>query len=406
MGGARLVKLVLPLWAAACQYPALPRLVGADDAGGSPGGPPDAAPDAFLALDAPGPDAMVPSPTGFVPLHVKPASLRFLAPDVVMNGGSIDTDALTLNGNTSPYFIRQDSYAILFAGVFAVQSSTAIHGGSPLIIVASGQVNINAPLDASAHADVPGPGASTTGTGHVGVSAFDPGPAMIRLSSGGGGGSHGSPGGVGGSPSSTVVPGGSSGATYGASPQDPLVGGSPGGIGGFATSGSGGGGGGALQISSGVSINVFSTRISVGGGGGVGGHGGLNGGAGGGAGGEILLEAPTISFQNSGALSLNALGGGGGAGGSQGSSVPGGDGVDANDGGAGGPAGVPHSGAGGAGATMLSDTLVDAQSGSGDGADGGGGGGGAGRIFLRYRATSPAPSPNAGPPAILDPTLP
>jgi hypothetical protein len=398
MGGVRLVKLAwwLPLCAAACQYPALPRVAESSDAGGSS---PSGSPDAFVAIDAP-----VASPTGFVPLHVLPASLQLGAPDLVMNGGGIDTDALTIAGNPSPHFIRQGNYAILFTGVFAVQSSLAVQGASPLIIVASGHVNIIASINASADADVAGPGATTAGIGPVGVSFFD-GAAGVRKSAGGGGGSYGSLGGVGGSDSPSIAPGGSAGTMYGGSPQDPLVGGSRGGAGGFS-GGSGGGGGGAIQISSGVSIDVLAT-ISVGGGGGVGGHTGLNGGSGGGAGGEILLEAPTIAFQNTGPLSLNALGGGGGAGGNQnGGGTPGGDGSDATMDGAGGTAGVPHSSPGGAGALMSSDTFVDAQPGGASGADGGGGGGGAGRIWLRYRASSATPTPHAGPTPGLDPTLP
>lgn len=395
---------------AACSYPALPRVGEVSDAGPvGTQGPPDAvrAPDAFVALDASSADAPVVSPTGFVPLYVLPASLKLGAPDLVLHGGTIDTDALTVGGATSAFFIRQDPYAILFTGVFAVEQPVTVQGASPLIVVASGHVNITASIDASAHADVAGPGATMTGAGHVGISFFDGGQA-IRKSAGGGGGSYGSPGGVGGSENPQIAPGGAAGATYGGSVQDPLVGGAPGGLGGFAVGGSGGGGGGALQISSGDSIDIVLSTISVGGGGGVGGHTSLNGGSGGGAGGEIVLEAPTISFQASGQASLNALGGGGGAGGTQnGGGPPGGDGSDATAGGGGGAAGTPHSAAGGKGAAVTANALVDAQPGGGDAADGGGGGGGAGRIWLRYRASSPAPNANAAaPPAGLDPTLP
>ncbi|HET9627724.1 MAG TPA: hypothetical protein VFP84_40480, partial [Kofleriaceae bacterium] len=233
----------------------------------------------------------------FAPLHVTATTLRRGAPDRVIGQAiEIDTDALTINGATDDSFVAQadGDVAVLFTGALTVKQAVAIHGARPFILVASGRVAIDAPIDASAHGGAPGPGAVTTGAGLAGMSIFGPAGGGTRESSGGGGGSHGTRGGAGGSREPSFIPGGAPGAVYGASPSDPLAGGSPGGSGGFDLGQSGGAGGGAIQISSAVAIDV-AAPILVGGGGGAGGGFTANGGAGGGAGGEIVLEAPAIT---------------------------------------------------------------------------------------------------------------
>lgn len=348
----------------------------------------------------------------FVPTHVLASTIVAGAPDLVLsaNPSTIDTTALTINGATSPYFVKQTSggttYAVLFTRAFSVQNQLVITGGAPLIVAARDVVTVTASINLNGSSVNSGPGALSTGVGigSVGATFVN----QERESSGGGGGSYGSLGGPGGTGDPTVIPAGASGVRYGNVFSDPLVGGSVGGAGGDTTTG-GGGGGGALQISSPVSISIASTAtINAGGGGGSGGGAGLSGGGGGGSGGELFFEAPTIT--NAGTLVAN--GGGGGGGGSGGSGgTPTTSGSDGNPGpGAamGGTGGVPMGSNGGNGAAGPAGAFVDATPGSGVNSKGGGGGGGAGKIWLRYRSSS-TPSLNStriSPPAGIDTTFP
>lgn len=378
----------------ACGYPPLPdgRAADASEVG--------TADDAALPADA---------AAAFAPLHVLPATMMSGAPDLVLSTGPllIDTTNLMISGAPSAYFVRQDSYTVLFANTFSVQNNLVIMGASPLIVVASGKVTIGANISLNANGLARGPGAMVGGGGAGGPGATNV--IVERESSGGGGGSYGTVGGLGGSMDATGTPPGSHGVVYGTDPDAPLVGGSPGGDGGFtsAPQGLGGAGGGALQISSAVSIQISGT-LNAGGGGGRGGGTGSSGGGGGGSGGEILLEAPVILM--TGTATLVANGGGGGGGGANGS-------TSAGDGASGAPSpqiatggsgGVPEGSPGGAGAAGVAGAFADAQPGGGANSKGGGGGGGAGRIWLRYRATTPPTlngaqiSPSPG----LDPTLP
>ena len=358
--------------------------------------------------DAPPADAGAGS-MGFTPVHLLPSTLVSGAPDLVLAGTAspptIDTTALTINGATSAFFVRQDPYAVLFANALAVQNPLTITGSAPLIIVASDRVTINANIDLHAVGGTSGAGAATAGAG-VGAAGSSVVFTGERESSGGGGGSYGSLAGPGGTSDPTHIPAGATGTRYGMQLTEPLIGGSPGGPGGFVTTG-GGGGGGALQISSAVAIQITATINAGGGGGGTGG-GGLAGGGGGGAGGEILLEAPEIAMTGSATLAAN--GGGGGGGGANGNQpgTPGSDGAPGPGPASGGTGGVPQGSAGGAGAGGAMGSFVEAVAGSGANSKGGGGGGGAGRIWLRYRAATPPTLLPAriSPPAAMDPTVP
>lgn len=365
----------------------------------SPGAAPDGPVDVARTMDG---------PATFVPIHVLPQTLVPGAPDLIlrMSPTDIDTSALTIDGATTPYFVRQGNYAVLLARAFAVQGRIVIRGASPLIVVASDRVTVAANIDLRAVGSIPGPGAGSGGPGAGGPGASML-PVDVRLSSGGGGGSYGTLGGQGGSQRPGAVPAGPSGARYGLRPDAPLMGGSPGGDGGFASGsiGAGGAGGGALQISSAVSISVLA-EINASGGGGAGGGVGSVGGGGGGTGGEVLLEAPMIAISGT----LAASGGGGGGGGSGDAGPAGGDGQDGLglDPAPGGAGGIPQGSDGGAGAAGVSGAFADAKPGDGYNSKGGGGGGGAGRIWLRYRAATPLCLAGAAitPPAGTDPTLP
>lgn len=364
---------------------------------------------AVSETDAEPPGSPTDDPPVFLPIHVLPETMLTGAPDVDLTGGNstIDTTALTINGATSPYFVHQDAYAILFAKQFTTLNGVTVVGNSPLIVVASDQIVISGSFDLHGRGSLPGPGAVTshTSVGAGGNGGTQPPIDLLRWSGGGGGGGYGSAG----APGSTEIPqapAGVGGETYGGAIDDPLIGGSPGGAGGFTGLGSAGGGGGALQLSSAVGIFMVG-NINAGGGGGLGGGGSQNGGGGGGAGGEIILESPTILVGPSpDALVANGGGGGGGGGAGGSTAPPGTNGADAGNLGnaaKGGVGGVPQGASGGAGAT---GTTAPTTGGSGF-SKGGGGGGGVGRIWIRYRADSPPTLRGTITPAPgLDPTLP
>lgn len=365
----------------------------------------DAAIDA--APDAP-PDA--PPPPPFAPLHVQ--TLLQGAPDLTLSATPtvINTTALTIGGVTNAFFVQENGYAILFANAFSVQSPVTITGALPLIVVARDQVTIAARIDLGAVGVTPGPGALgvNPGSGLAGATLL---PVDVRISSGGGGASHGTMGGAGGTTNAGLIPAGAAGMRYGLTPADPLVGGSSGGQGGFSNGpfGVGGGGGGALQISSAVSITVLAAgSIKATGGGGTSGAGGFVGGGGGGSGGEILLEAPVLTI--AGGIVAGGGGGGGGGSGAGGlqQSTSGQDGTAGFTVAKGGTGLDPQGSNGGDGAAVVAGALVEAKVGSGFNSKGGGGGGGAGRIWLRHRAATPPVLTGAtiSPLAGTDPTLP
>jgi hypothetical protein len=263
-------------------------------------------------------------------------------------------------------------------------------GTRPLVIAARAEIYLDGDLDVSAHGSVAGPSGSASGLGQgVGVGGVT---GANNLDSGGGGAGFGEAGGDGGTAmngAATALPG-ARGATYGEASLPVLLGGSGGGPS-AAPCRLGGAGGGAVQLTTGLLLEI-SGSVRAGGGGGAGGNGALpgcsptySGGAGGGSGGAIYVQAPRIG--GGGVLAANGGGGGGGTFDLMSSGGPAGDdatglGVAAGGvytggivggytnggvGGAGGAAGVP---------AATAPTIVDTN------ANAGGGGGGVGRIFV------------------------
>ncbi len=134
----------------------------------------------------------------FAPLHVPPDAIVSDAPDLALHGDptSIDTTALTIDAQTSPYFVHVGNYAVLFAGALSIDGPVEITGSSPLIMIARGAITVAARVDLGAVAATPGPGASSgnVGAGGSGTSVHLGPPADVQLSSGGGGGGYGTPG--------------------------------------------------------------------------------------------------------------------------------------------------------------------------------------------------------------------
>jgi hypothetical protein len=359
----------------------------------------DAAVDGANAPDGIQPDA---APL-FTALHLDTSMVLVGAPDLTLGSATtIDTTALTIGGAANAFFVEQDSYAVLYTGAFDVQADITVVGALPLIVSATGQIEIEGNVSLFGHDAVPGPGApaASPGAGGSGTSA-NVGEGA-KISSGGGGGSYGSLGALGFAEYPTTT---SIGTIYGGSIAGLLIGGAPGGDGGEQQAP--GVGGGALQLSSAMSITVGAFAINAGGGGG-GAALGIGGGGGGGAGGEIILEAPTMAVL--GAVTANGGGGGGGGPGDGNAQAaqPGQNGQPNATPASGGIGGMPQGAPGGSGAAGVSGSFVEAATGNLGGSIGGGGGGGAGRIWLRYRSTTPPTVSGAviSPPAETDATFP
>jgi hypothetical protein len=328
-----------------------------------------------------------------VPSNVDPVFLDPGAAEMTWEDGTrIDTTVCDL-GTVATQMGGGPEACVLSLGAVTVTGDARVVGSRPLIIVASGAVEISGELDASAYARTPGPGGGIGGTRST-PTGGGPSPGVRGTNEatygdggGGGGGLCGS-GGSGGDGGSGAV-GGAGGAAIAPDELSPLVGGSGGGLG-FGSEGSeadGGGGGGALQITSAVSIRISGAIRAGGGGGGQGGGAPVVGnwaaGGGGGSGGAVLLEAPTI--EGPGGTGIFASGGGGGA-----------AGHNAGDGGS-GVNGANRTGRASGGASMGGGAGAGGDSGGGDqldglpggsnsdylGSNGGGGGGGAGCILLR-----------------------
>ncbi len=276
-------------------------------------------------------------------------------------------------------------------------------GTRPLIVVASGAIEILGIVDASGKQSLPGAGGSAPGEGAA------PGVTGIHFGTysdtGGGGGGFGAAGAAGGAITNctNTLNGGAPGASTGDDTLTVLIGGSGGGQGESqaCSANPGGAGGGAVQLTSATSVHIATSGvINAGGGGGAGGIdcGSFDGnsGAGGGAGGAIVLQAPVV--HNEGVVVANGGGGGGsgsGSGGTPGTDagMPGADGQPSATTASGGAAGGGTSSTtGGSGATRVAvpnpgTTNICER-------NGGGGGGGVGRIaasssFIDDGTTSP-----------------
>jgi hypothetical protein len=323
--------------------------------------------------------------------NVDPTLLDPAAGDVVWDAdGTRNTDDCVF-GAKVPQTAGGEVCA-LSAGAVTISAAIDVVGSLPLVIVASGPVDISGDIDASATRNNPGPGggaggtiAASTGTG---PSPGERGTNEATYADGGGsGGGYCGAGGDGGDGGSGAI-GGTGGAAAVPATLEPLVGGSGGGLG-YGTNGmqgEGGAGGGAIQITSAVSITLSGT-LRVGGGGGEGGQsdrsGNYGAGGGGGSGGAVLLEAPTVDLPDPGAI-IATGGGGGGGGGSGGNGGYGTNGRNRPNRAGGGSSGGAASGAGGG--SGGGDNLDALEGASNDGeywANGGGGGGGAGCILFR-----------------------
>lgn len=350
---------------AACSFPKPADVVGDDDP------PMDALSDgdgtADMGPDAPRPDA----PANFA--CVGTGGLfefcydRAMPPiDRMLVGGLLDTD-------TDPRCDPGYSNVCVVIGNDVMVPATvtiAANGSRPLIIVATGNLEIQGELDLlSLLGGTPAAGANP--------GACMP-PMMPQGSGGGAGGSFGHPGGTGG-PRQGALPAQPGPASP--SPHAMIRGGCPGGTGlgsGGEREGGGGNGGGAVHLLAGTELKVLGLVHAGGAGGDSCGSFPNCGGGGGGSGGFIGLDAPVISIQGG---RLIATGGAG----AEGTGLAGNGNVGENSPASGaaargGAGGSSTSGDGGdGGATMAGTNGLNGSNQAG----GGGGGGGAGAIATR-----------------------
>ena len=276
----------------------------------------------------------------------------------------IDTSSGTMScqsGTAAPYRYAKITQTMggIKAGLFVCHdviiesaSSVKVTGELPLVLVATGKIQIVGLLSATAsHSTAVAGGFAVAGSNSKGTGPGGGSPgASDRGASGGGYCGEGGPGGI-----SPMLSQG--GPAFGTAELIPLLGGSSGG----SDRTRGGAGGGAIQLVAAQSIAIELTGVVAAGGGGADGN--SANGPGGGSGGAILLEAPTVSV--AGILAVN--GGGGG----QGSCSSGG--ADANPDATAALGGGTVGGPGSAGTTLTGGAALAAD---------GGGGGGAGRIRI------------------------
>ena len=265
------------------------------------------------------------------------------------------------------------SAACVIAGTSVLIDGTLRATGSrPLVIVSTSSLTINGTglVDVSSRGWIER-GAGVRLTCAVGTPPLPTG--------GGAGGSFGALGGPGGA--------GSLGVGGTATPATGLVGlagGCPGTDGGATTpgdAGAGGFGGGTVDLIAVIGVTI-NGRVNASGGGGNGGQDSAGGGGGGGAGGAIVLDAPAVTLNGSGAMFAQGGGGGEGAG-DAGAGQRGQDPSTPGTAATGGNGLEPGGGDGGAGGvTAAGDAGLE------DNDSGGGGGGGAGHI----RCTDASPT--------------
>jgi len=275
--------------------------------------------------------------------------------------------AQTINTDTSPLCStlvqNNPGWCVIAATDLTIAGTVNAIGGKPLVLVASGTLQVDGTLDVASHRG------GQTGAGSVGndPQLCDPG-TPPNNNGGGAGGSFGAVGGK----------GGNNGGTAGAiKPTNTLRGGCAGQDGKSGMNGKKGAGGGVTYLIAGTKIAVGGS-INASGAAGTAGVSGNAGGGGGGAGGMIGLDAPMVT--NGGAIFAN---GGGGAEGS-GNNTAGNDGNESNLGvAAAATQSASNGGDGGAGGA----TTAAGNGGDANTFGGGGGGGGAGAIKL-FGATS------------------
>jgi hypothetical protein len=279
------------------------------------------------------------------------------------NATSINTDSYSgctvqSQGASAP------ALCVIYGRSITIGNTFTATGGRPLVLAATGEINVSGVIDVSssvlslapgAGGDDPACGASQTGQ-----------PGNGGTGGGAGGSHHGSGGAGGAAPAgATATPAGTI-ASF-----TRVIGGCAGASGGGTIGSIGGDGGGAVMLISGTQITIGNLVTASGAG--ADGGGGSDGGGGGGSGGFIGFDAPIVHV--SGKATANG-GGGGGAGAGIGGN-PGGDGTTDTTRAAGGTTG-PSGGSGGSGSSL---TLTGGDGGGGAGG-GGGGGGGAGVILV------------------------
>jgi len=312
-------------------------------------------------------------------VHVGAVEERVGTDDLVLGLSTIDTDALTVQGQATDFvLVPQDpggpDLAVLRTKTFTIPSGivVTVKGSHGLVVIAD-EIVIDGRLEAGGRSTQPGPGAATFGGGMDGQIDDNTGNGT-----GSGGGGFGGLGGRGGS--SNGFAGGSGGTKNDDAALAVLRGGFPGGnipgCNGIAA----GGGGGALQLAA-------ATRLAIGGSINAGGGGGKGcgvGGAGGGSGGAIYLQSPMLL----GAGEVGATGGGGGGGGNVQTGQLGANGKDAID----HTSALGGQGASGAGGGGNGSDVGDGFGGLAavSGITGGGGGGGAAGLVVIKQAQAPA----------------
>lgn len=328
----------------------------------------------------------------FRPSNLGEGAFLDSAPDLDVPDGNyeLNTDTCRVTGGGAAIETMNGGMPACVWTVGNVQISGGtnirVFGSLPLILIASGDVNLEGSIDLGAESNFPGAGGYFGGTrGQLDGFGDSAGAAGSQrpptLGDGGGGGagglSDGGDGGNAGDPSDSPAQGGEGGPML-TTTGEPLIGGSGGGAGpgSEGLEGEGGAGGGAIQISALGTLNVQGTIRATGGGGGggrVANRSNWSAGGGGGAGGMILLEAPRIEMQ--GTLSVAGGGGGGGVASSSTGETDGEDGPISGNA-RGGQRGTP----GGAGG----DEVPEGGSSSGNqNGNGGGGGGAAGIVIVR-----------------------
>jgi len=299
-----------------------------------------------------------------------------------------DTDVAS---NCEAVLRGADGLCVVSAATINVNTTVHVKGSKPLVLVATGAIDITGKLDAASHRGATAPyttafvGAGANPTAAGACNAGD-------VPTNGGGGAGGTLTASGGNGGDSATGGGNDGGVAGTAPTSiaTLRGGCRAQDGHNGTVGQGGNGGGALYLIA-MSINIAGTgEINASG---EAGHPGVSGGAGGGGGGSggmIVLDAMTIA--NIGVVYAN---GGGGAEGS-GNTTPGAPGNEPTGAAAAGASlDISNGGSGGAGGAAGATGGGTGQNVNGFGGGGGGGGVGLIKTFGSGALTgnvSPAPS--------------